>query len=134
MIPPSCGFFFAAFRYLEKAHSQDKGVTAMTWVDFCCKQKLVHYPPIRSHRRGTAPTKTENPSGQIQSCEVCWTQEELDIFRGLGVLNEKRESTYLAAFLSCWLCDFALPETGDGSFVQRLLGRLALWPRVARLA
>jgi len=91
----------------------DKGVTVKTWVDFWCKQKLVHYPRTRSCRRDTAPTKSYNPSGPIQSCEVYWSQDELDVFRGLGVPKEKRESTYLAAYLSCWLCVFALPETKD---------------------
>ena len=37
----------------------------------------------------------------------------MDVFRSLGVPKEKRESTYLAAFLSCWLCAFVLPETGE---------------------
>jgi len=37
----------------------------------------------------------------------------LDVLRGLGVLKEKRKSTYLAAYLSCWLYVFALLETGD---------------------
>ena len=74
---------------------------------------MVHYPRTRSCRRDTAPTKSYNPSGPIQSCEVYWSQDELDVFRGLGVPKEKRESTYLAAYLSCWLCVFALPETKD---------------------
>ena len=50
VIPSLCGFLFAAFRCLEKAHSHDKGVTAKTWVDFWCKQRLVHHSPTRSHR------------------------------------------------------------------------------------
>jgi len=37
VIPSSCGFLFVTFSCLKKAHSQDKGVTAKTWVDFWCK-------------------------------------------------------------------------------------------------
>jgi len=37
----------------------------------------------------------------------------LKIFKGLIVLKEKKESAYLAAYLSCWLCVFPLPEIGN---------------------
>ena len=37
----------------------------------------------------------------------------MDVFKGLGVPKEKRDSTYLPAYLSCWLCGVALPEAGD---------------------
>jgi len=51
----------------------------------------------------------QNLSGQIQPHD----RDELEVFRRLGVPKEKRESTYLAAFLSCWLCVFVLPEIGE---------------------
>jgi len=50
VILSSCGFLFTAFKCLEKAHSHNKRVTTKTWVDFWCKQRLVHYPPTRSRR------------------------------------------------------------------------------------
>jgi len=37
-----------------------------------------------------------------------WTQEESAVFDALEVPNDRRGSTYLVAFLSCWLCTFAL--------------------------
>jgi len=59
------------------------------------------------------PIKTHNLSSQIQFCEVCWSKDELDVFKGLGVPKEERESTYLTAYLSCWHCVFALLMIGD---------------------
>ena len=67
------------------------------------------HPPTRSRRRDIAPMKSYNSSCQIQSCEVYWSQDKLDVFRGLGVPKEKREITYVTAYLSCWLCTFARP-------------------------
>jgi len=43
-----------------------------------------------------------------------WTKEESAVFDTLEVLDDRRGSTYLAAFLSCWLCTFALPEDEKG--------------------
>ena len=57
--------------------------------------------------------KMHNPKGQIETCEICWSQDELDVFKGLRVPKEKRESTYLVAYFSCWFCVFALLETRD---------------------
>jgi len=42
------------------------------------------------------------------------TREESAVFNALEIPIDKRESTYLAAFLSCWLCIFALPEDEKG--------------------
>jgi len=41
---------------------------------------------------------------------LLWTHEESAVFDALEVLDHGRGSTYLAAFLSSWLCTFALPE------------------------
>ena len=73
---------------------------------------MLHHPPTHSCRQETGPTKTHNPSGQILPYEICWSQNELDAFKGLGVLKEKRDNTYLVAYLSCWLCVFILLKTG----------------------
>ena len=40
-------------------------------------------------------------------------RDELDVLKGLGVLKENKDNTYLAAFLSCWLYVLALSETED---------------------
>jgi len=42
------------------------------------------------------------------------TQEESAVFDALEVPEDRRGSTYLAAFLSCWLYTFALPEDEKG--------------------
>ena len=43
-----------------------------------------------------------------------WNQEESVVFDALEVPDDRRGNTYLAAFLSCWLCTFALPEAEKG--------------------
>jgi len=43
-----------------------------------------------------------------------WTQEESTVFDALEVPDDRRGNTYLAAFLSCWLCTFDLPEDEKG--------------------
>ena len=43
-----------------------------------------------------------------------WTQEESVVFDALEVADDRRRSTYLAAFLSCWLCTFALLKDEKG--------------------
>jgi len=43
-----------------------------------------------------------------------WIQEESEVFDALEVPANERGSTYLAAFLSCCLCTFALPEDEKG--------------------
>jgi len=55
---------------------------------------------MRSRHRDTTPIKTPNPSGQIETQKIYWSKDELSVFKSLGVFEEKRESTYLAAFLS----------------------------------
>lgn len=91
----------------------EKGVGAKVLIDFWCKKKLIHNPLTQCRRRSLTLMRTQNHSGQNQSQELCWSRDKLDVFKSLGVPKDTRESTYLAAFLSCWLCAFVLPETGE---------------------
>lgn len=100
-LPTFCKFLFAVFRCLEHTPGCEKGVNAKAWINFWCKKKLIHNRPVRTRPRSSTPTRTQNPSGQIHPQDLCWSHAELDIFRRLGVPKEKRESTYLAAYLSC---------------------------------
>jgi len=43
-----------------------------------------------------------------------WTQEESAVFDAFEVPDDRRGNTYLAAFLSCWLCPFTLLEDKKG--------------------
>jgi len=61
--------------------------------------------PIKSR-----PKSTHNPSGDIQPLTLQWTQEESVVFHAFEIPDDRRGNTYLAAFLSCWLCTFALAE------------------------
>ena len=54
-----------------------------------------------SCRYDMTPVKMNNPSGQIQTQEVCWSRDELSVFKSPRVPKEKRERTYLATFLFC---------------------------------
>ena len=60
-----------------------------------------------------------------------WTQEESTVFDAIKVPNDRRENTYLAAFLSCWLCAFALPED-EKRFISA--GTFTTWWLDAHLA
>jgi len=63
-----------------------------------------------------------------------WTQEESTVFDALEVPDDRRGSTYLAAFLSCWWRTFALPEDEKDSFVLAPLKQLVRWRPDAHLA
>jgi len=112
-MPSFCNFLFATFRCLEKMSVCEKGISAKAWIDFWCKKKLIHNLPTRCSPRSLTPTRTQNASDQIQPQDPCWSHDELEVFKNLGVPKDRRESTYLAAYLSCWLCVFALPKTGE---------------------
>ena len=68
---------------------------------------------MRCRPRSSTPTRMQNSSGQIQPQDPCWSRDELEVFKSLGVPKEMRECTYLEAYLSCWLCAFVLPEIGE---------------------
>jgi len=63
-----------------------------------------------------------------------WTEEESAAFDALDVPDDRRGSTYLAAFLSCWLCTFALPEDERGLIRPGTFKQLATWRLDAYLA
>ena len=118
LIQPTCRYLFVAYSRLENAN--DRGVCAEHWVDFWCKRQVKResFPrrrssskscPIKSHLKST-----HNPSGDIQPMTLQWTQEESSVFDALEVPDDRRGSTYLAAFLSCQLSTFAFPKDEKG--------------------
>ncbi|KAH0642322.1 hypothetical protein KY285_033192 [Solanum tuberosum] len=51
-----------------------------------------------------------DPSENIDMSFLPRTEEENAPFVELGVEESFRDETYLAAFLTCWLCKFVLPN------------------------
>ena len=60
-MPSFCNFLFATFRCLEKMSVCEKGISAKAWIDFWCKKKPIHNPPMRCRPRSSTLTRTQNP-------------------------------------------------------------------------
>ncbi|KAL2905365.1 Telomerase reverse transcriptase [Bienertia sinuspersici] len=101
-----------SYRQIVQHPESKKGVSAQQWVDFWCKRSISYNAPVKRKRYTGAPLKsTHNPSGKLADPPSEWSTKELHLFNSLGIEVEgKRETTYVAAFLSCWLCVFVLPE------------------------
>ncbi|KAL2922228.1 Tropomyosin [Bienertia sinuspersici] len=90
--------------YIVQRPESKKGVSAQQWVDFWCKRSTSYSAPVTTH----------NPSGKLADPPLEWSTKELHPFNSLGIEAEgKRQTTYVAAFLSCWLCVFVLPKNED---------------------
>nr|ADN34118.1 hypothetical protein [Cucumis melo subsp. melo] len=79
-------------------------------------------PTTRKQKKASRSKSTQNPGGsKIQARE--WSSRESMLFAELRIKDDLKDETYLAAFLSCWLCFFVFPQ--KGSFLR---------PRVFRAA
>jgi len=109
-IPRTCEYLFAAFHHLRGANQE---VSFSKWIRFWCK-KLQRYEtaPPREEKKSARPELTHNPSGVLPDT-TGWSRVEERMFSGLRVKVDKRDETYLATFLSCWLCAFVLPNKED---------------------
>jgi len=113
-IPRTCEYLFAAFHHLRGANQE---VSFSKWISFWCKkpQRYEAAPP-REEKKSARPESTHNPSGVLPDT-TGWSRVEERMFSGLGVKVDKRDETYLATFLSCWLCAFILPNK-KGEFIR----------------
>ncbi|KAL2933916.1 GATA transcription factor 14 [Bienertia sinuspersici] len=69
---------------------------------------------LRRRNSNSAPKNTHNPDGVLKDRPTTWIRGESALFDSLGVFGEnRRQTTYVAAFLSCWLCAFVLPENDE---------------------
>lgn len=102
----------------------EKGVSAKAWIDFWCK-KVVHNPLTQCHCRGLSLTRMQNPNSQIRHQDLCWSRDELEVFRSIGVPEEKRVHI-LPHFchVGCALLYFL--RSRGSSFAHELL-RLPAW-------
>lgn len=114
-ISKACEFLLSVYRHISQRPESKKGVTARQWVEFWCKQKITYNTPVKRRRYTEVPPKsTHNPSGTLRDPPVGWSDSELAMFNFVGVDGDvRRETTYIAAFLSCWICVFVLPENED---------------------
>ncbi|XP_051131227.1 uncharacterized protein LOC127251539 [Andrographis paniculata] len=112
LVPRSCRYLLHAYHLLRSRDKGRRGVRTTDWISFWC-EKTVKYerPQIRRGKestRSSRPDATYNPTGEIGAHEP-WSKAQESSFAKLKVGREHLEETFLAAFLSCWLCIFVLP-------------------------
>ncbi|KAA0034815.1 hypothetical protein E6C27_scaffold213G00490 [Cucumis melo var. makuwa] len=85
-------------------------------------QAYYSIPTKRKQKKASRSKSTQNPDGsKIQARE--WSSRESMLFAELGIKDDLKDETYLAAFLSCWLCLFVFPQ--KGSFLRLGVFRVA---------
>nr|GLL27389.1 uncharacterized protein LOC109157656 [Ipomoea trifida] len=65
-------------------------------------------PPPRKENKKSRPKATHNPSGILETAPR-WSHVSKAPFVELNIPPNLEYEVYLAAFLACWLCTFALP-------------------------
>ncbi|KAL0430527.1 UNVERIFIED_CONTAM: hypothetical protein Sradi_0678700 [Sesamum radiatum] len=71
-------------------------------------------PPPHKEKKAVRPKLTHNPFGTFGVHGKPSTIEEA-LSSKLSIEGSLKEKTFLAAYLACWLCTFALPIDGVGS-------------------
>ncbi|KAH6786184.1 hypothetical protein C2S52_000088 [Perilla frutescens var. hirtella] len=106
-VPASCKHLFHAYHLLR---GQSSSVSIGKWITFWSKNtKRYSKPPLRKEKKIVRPKSTHNPTGEIKVHKT-WTAKEKMPFEKLDVKERYVTQTYLAAYLSYWLCSFVLPE------------------------
>ena len=98
-------------------------MTISSWISFWyLGSRSYDKPTTWKQKKASHSKSTQNPDGsKIQAHE--WSSRESILFAELGIRYNLKDETYLAAFLSCWLCLFVFLQ--KGSFLR---------PRVFRAA
>ena len=112
-LPSCCRPLFAAFHHLSLELGGPHLVTTAAWVKFWFRggSKYQKPPTRRSLKRNARGKRSHNPSGKIDAPRIL-TKEDEAPFNVLKVERRLIEETWLAALISCWLCEFALPDGG----------------------
>ena len=116
---PSCYHpLFAAFHHLSLKLGGSHLVTTAAWVKFWFRgeskyQKLLTRRLIKRNARGK---QSHNPSGKIDASRILTKKDEAP-FNVLKVERTLIEETWLAALISCWLCEFALHD-GEPNLIK----------------
>ncbi|KAL0378735.1 UNVERIFIED_CONTAM: hypothetical protein Sradi_3179000 [Sesamum radiatum] len=72
-------------------------------------------PPLRSSQKTVhEPKLSRNPSGDVDASNLPRAKDHDEPFTILQIPKDIRDETYVAAFVSCWLCNFVLPQNKVG--------------------
>nr|GLL16876.1 uncharacterized protein LOC105973838 [Ipomoea trifida] len=104
-----CAHLFEAFFHLTQQENHTTFIQASRWIDFWCrKTRRYPAPPPRKENKKSRPKATHNPSGILETAPR-WSHVSKAPFVELNIPPNLEQEVYLAAFLACWLCTFALP-------------------------
>ncbi|KAA0046555.1 hypothetical protein E5676_scaffold403G00180 [Cucumis melo var. makuwa] len=96
-LPTTCQYLFQAYYSIVCTQRNDRSASS--------KNDSQQKEALRSK-------STRNPDGsKIQAHE--WSSRESMLFAELGIKDDLKDETYLAAFLSCWLCLFVFSQKGS---------------------
>ncbi|KAL0433533.1 UNVERIFIED_CONTAM: hypothetical protein Slati_2687600 [Sesamum latifolium] len=112
-VPRSCKYLLLAYHHLPK---DSNGVLISDLVGFWFKGPLRYAtPPIRSSRKRVHELKfSRNPSGDVDASNLPRSKDHDEPFTILQIPENIRDGTYVAAFLSCWLCSFVFQHNKAG--------------------
>jgi len=109
-IPRSCEYLFAASHHLKEGTGATQKVSFSKWTSFWYKKTLINRPaPLRKEKKSARLKSIHNPNGVIPET-TRWSSDQETIFSKLRVRSNKKDETYVVAFLSIWLCAFGFPK------------------------
>ncbi|KAL3528065.1 hypothetical protein ACH5RR_012721 [Cinchona calisaya] len=85
---------------------EQKMFELLTGLNFCLKAQV----DISCLLLESTEEEFHSPSGVIDNNWTIKTKDTAKPFLDMGVDETLRDETYLAAFLSCWICKFLLPR------------------------
>ncbi|XP_056699753.1 uncharacterized protein [Spinacia oleracea] len=109
-LPYSCKYLFMALHYLSEKHKVTT-ITFETWCDFWFRGASKYFL-ASGNKKSVLPTLMKDFSSFIGPRS--WSHKMYETFRILRIPEAHHRQTYLAAFLSCWLCAFVLPVSDLG--------------------
>ncbi|KAA0047546.1 hypothetical protein E6C27_scaffold2963G00230 [Cucumis melo var. makuwa] len=96
-LPTTCQYLFQAYYSIVCTQRYDRSTSSKN---------------DSQQKKASRSKSTQNPDGlKIQARE--WSSRESMLFAELGIKDDLKDETYLAAFLSCWLCLFVFPQKGS---------------------
>ncbi|XP_056683857.1 uncharacterized protein [Spinacia oleracea] len=109
-LPYSCKYLFMALHYLSEKHKVTT-ITFETWCDFWFRGASKYFL-ASGNKKSVLPTLMKDFSSF--NGPRSWSHKMYEAFRILRIPEAHHRQTYLAAFLSCWLCAFVLPVSDLG--------------------
>ncbi|GFS40828.1 hypothetical protein Acr_00g0070760 [Actinidia rufa] len=106
-----CEYLFKAFHTIFTNDDKKESISIEDWIAFWYKGASSYVkPPQRKAKRYSHSKATWNPTRYILASLKSSRRKPKPFFVSLGINDDVVEQTYLAAFLSCWLCIFVLPS------------------------